>query len=125
MPPDELPTEVMNLYRREREIAEIVFEKGERGVTAKCVQASLSDSLTNAAVRSMLNRLVRKGVIGRTRTDEDVQYVYHPRATCAGSTERAIRQFADDFFGGSLQEVAASVHRLSMRQNGAQLARPD
>jgi len=109
----DVPPEVARLYRREREVAEIVY--GRRSATAKTVQDLLSDELTSAAVRSMLNRLVRKRILARTRTEGSTEYVYHAAISHVSSRERAIREVAEDFFGGSLNEIAASVLRLSRR----------
>jgi len=111
-----MPPEVSKLYRREREVAEAVYVR--RSATAKVVQALLSDQLTSPAVRSMLNRLVRKGILARQRADDGVEYVYYPAINQHASQERAIRQVAEDFFGGSLAEIAASVLRLSRATSG-------
>jgi predicted transcriptional regulator len=107
----DLPAEVLKLYRREREIAEIVYGNGR--ATAKDVQAQLSDPLTNAAIRSMLNRLVRKGILTRSTKEDGVEYLYYPIVTHALSRERALKQLAEDFFGGSLQEAAVVVMNLA------------
>jgi predicted transcriptional regulator len=109
----DIPPEVARLYRREREIAEIVY--GEGAATAKTVQKLLTGELTNAAVRSMLNRLVGKRILGRTRTEGCTEYVYHAAISDVSSRDTAIREVAEDFFGGSLNEIAASVLRLSRR----------
>jgi len=111
----DVPPEVTKLYRREREIAEIVYSR--RSATAKTVQGLLSDELSSAAVRSMLNRLVRKRILGRYRTEGTLEYIYHPAITDSASLSRAVRQVAEDFFGGSLPEIAASVLRLSHRSS--------
>jgi predicted transcriptional regulator len=109
----DLPAEVLKLYRREREIAEIVYANGL--ATANDVQAALSDPLTNAAIRSMLNRLVRKGILSRRPKDDGVEYVYYPVVTHEVSQERALRELAEDFFGGSLEEAAVVVMNLARR----------
>jgi predicted transcriptional regulator len=109
----DFPPEVLKLYRREREIAEIVYASGL--ATAKDVQGLLSDPLTNAAIRSMLNRLVRKGILRRSPKNDGVEYVYCPVVTNAISRERALKQLAEDFFGGSLQDAAVLVTNLARR----------
>jgi len=106
-----VPPEVLRLFRREREVAQLVYS--QRSTTAKEVQARLSDPLTSAAVRSMLNRLVRKGILVRHRNDRSTEYIYRPGISHVASRERAVRQVAEDYFGGSLNEVAASILRLS------------
>lgn len=89
----------------------------QREVTAKRVQSLLSVALTSAAVRSMLNRLVRKGILLRHRNEGSIEYIYRPGITYSASRERAVRQVADEYFGGSLNEVAASILRLSQAQH--------
>jgi len=110
---NELPKEVLNLFRRERELAEIVYHGGP--ATAKDVQARLRDPLSNAATRSMLNRLVRKGVLDRDRGLECVEYTYRPAIDRTKSRERALRQLAEDFFGGSLAEAAAAIANFARK----------
>jgi predicted transcriptional regulator len=114
----DVPPEVGSLYRREREIAEIVYGRGS--ATAKTVQELLSNELTNAAVRSMLNRLVGKRILRRTRPEGSAEYVYSAAISPMGSRNRAIRELAEDFFGGSVNEIAASVLRLA-RQTSDQI----
>ena len=113
MASNSLPPEVRGLYRREREIAEIIYRRGS--ATANEVQAELSDPLTNAAVRSMLCRLVRKGVLGRRPRECGTEYLYYAAINNDLSRERALKQLADDFFGGSLQEAAATLANLARR----------
>lgn len=114
----ELPREILKLFPREREIAETVYALGL--ATAKEVQAQLENPLSNAATRSMLNRLVRKGILGRSRKADSLEYVYTPALNPMISRERALRQLAEDFFGGSLQEAAAAVIGLARRTNPPQ-----
>jgi predicted transcriptional regulator len=111
MPPSVFPPEILRLYRREREVAELVYVR--RQATAKQVQAELSDPLSSPAVRSMLNRLVGKGILTRHRCEGNTEYTYEPAISYVSSRERAVRQLADDYFDGSLAEVAASILRLS------------
>ena len=94
-------------------MAEIVFSGGF--ATARDVQARLTDSLTSAAVRSMLNRLVRKGVLARRSKECAREYVYYAAINNVISRERALKQLADDFFGGSLQDAAATLASLAYR----------
>ena len=61
-----LPPEVQSLCPRMREIATIVYLNGP--ATTRDVQARISDPLTVYGIRTMLNRLVRKGVVTRRRS---------------------------------------------------------
>ena len=122
MKQETFPAEVLKLYRREREIAELVYERGP--ISAKEVQARLSDQLSNAAVRSMLTRLVRKGILARSRKECSAEYLYLPAVTQTSSQERALNQLAEDFFDGSLLEAAAAVVDLALRSGANAQERP-
>jgi predicted transcriptional regulator len=104
------PREVELLYRREREIAAVVYRIGL--ATAADVQAELSRELSNPAVRSMLNRLVAKGILTRTRCGRFGTFVYGPALTPATEREAALRRFADDFYAGSLSSLARAIADL-------------
>lgn len=102
-----VPSQVQELYEREREVATIVYRAGSG--TALSVQAELSDWISNGAIRSMLGRLVRKGILKRTRRGRHGAYVYLPAITTADVRERAIRQLAEDHFNGSLLRATAAM----------------
>ncbi len=106
-----LPLEVERLFPREKEIATLVYSRGL--VTAVDVEQDLSEPICNAAVRSMLNRLVRKGVLSRAKCGRGGAFVYGPGITQAAAREKALRRFADEFFEGSLEGLAKAVARLS------------
>ena len=108
-----LPKEVVQLFRREREIAELVYAHGS--ATAKDIESLVSVPLSNAATRSMLNRLVTKGIVTRQRKEDSLEYVYSPALSTELSREKALEQLAEDFFGGSLPELASAVARLAKR----------
>jgi BlaI family transcriptional regulator, penicillinase repressor len=103
-----LPAEVLQLLPREREVARIVYESG--AATARQVEDSLCVGISNAAVRSMLNRLVAKGILKRTLSYQ--AFVYLPSLTPSESSVRAIEQFAQDYFGGSLIDAAEAMRKL-------------
>jgi predicted transcriptional regulator len=107
---DLFPQEVLRLYRREREIAMIVYDRGL--VTAKDVEAALCHSLSNAAVRSMLDRLVRKEILTQVRCGSRGAFVYGPALTQSAAAENALKQFAGDFYGGSLDSVAEAIAQM-------------
>ena len=108
--PGSLPLEVTRLYRREREIAVLVYERGL--ATASDVQAGLSSELSNPAIRSMLNRLVAKRILTRLKCGRRGTFVYVPALTQATAREMALRQFAQDFYAGSLSSLAGAIAEM-------------
>lgn len=102
------PIEVEQLQWREREVAVIVYRL--RAATANEVCAKLSARLRNASVRSMLNRLVAKGILKRTLSGR--AFVYLPALTSRDSRTLALRRFADDYFAGSVHVAARTMRSL-------------
>lgn len=89
------------LAPREQEVATIVYLN--TGITAKEVELALSADLTNTAVRSMLNRLVDKGILRRRR--EGRKFFYSPALLLPDIQQRALQRVVDEFFGGSLADA--------------------
>jgi predicted transcriptional regulator len=67
----------------------------------------LSAELSNASVRSMLNRLVAKGILKRTLSGN--AFIYLPALTCTDSGALALKRFAEDHFAGSIERAAATM----------------
>ena len=96
------------LARREREVAEIVFARGEASAVDVC--RALSDPISNAAVRSMLTRLEAKGVVRRRK--EGKRFFYAPAAGEA-ARESALKRLSREHFAGSLAALAAAAFDLA------------
>ena len=113
-----LPPQIQLLSWRERQIASIIYREGP--MTAKALQAQLADELSNAAIRSMLVRLCTKGILRRRKRTMEckegarrVAFIYLPALETDDVRQSALRQLAEDYFGGSLLMVAqASIGLL-------------
>lgn len=101
------------LAPREQEVATIVYLN--TGIAAHEVQAALSSEITNAAVRSMLNRLVKKGVL-RRRKDGN-KFFYSPALLLPDIQKRALERVVDDFFGGSVLDTCDRLVSLIRSTN--------
>ena len=98
---DELP-------RREREIFEILCSGSE--FSAADIRARMADAPSHSAVRTMLSRLEKRGLI-RHRA-EDQTYIYSvPKP--AKVRESAMRQFVRTFFQGSAASAATALLGMS------------
>lgn len=97
------------LPRREREIADIVYTQGEASAAEVC--RALPDPLSNAAVRSMLTRLEKKGVLRRRKQGN--RHFYAPAAADQAAREAMLRRVSREHFGGSLARMAAAVIELA------------
>jgi predicted transcriptional regulator len=94
---------------REQEIAAIVYL--HTNVTAKDLEAALSNAITNSAIRCMLGRLVAKGVL-RRRKGQGKTFVYSPALLLPDIQERALERVAEDYFGGSLSQASLRLFAL-------------
>lgn len=108
-----LPLAVQQLASREREIATIVHIHG--AATAKEVEAELRPPLSNSAVRVMLSRLVEKGILtrcGGRKGGGSREAIYLPAGSAGKLRQRALKELSDQYFDGSLLDVAATALRI-------------
>ena len=92
------------LTRRERQIMDALFARGE--ATVKQLIEDLPDPPTPMAVRRMLQILEEKGHLKRRESGREV--VYQPRETRAKAGRSAFQRVLETFFGGSLEDALAS-----------------
>src|SRR3954464_7012354 len=94
----------VNLSRRERQILEIVYARGE--ATAAQVVADMFDAPTKTAVRTLMRILEEKGHL--THREEGQSYVYRPSRARTPAGQAALRQVVRTFFGGSMRAALAA-----------------
>lgn len=99
---------------REREVAEIVYASGE--ASAQDICRALPDRLSNAAIRSMLQRIEAKGVVRRRRDGR--KFLYSAVLPDRTSREAALRRIARDYFDGSLIRVARMLEVIMEEEAG-------
>jgi len=100
------------LSRRERQIMEIVYRRGE--ASAAEILADLPDPPTYSAVRGLLRVLVEKQHL-RHRADGP-RYVYMPIVTRERARTKAVADLLDTFFDGSAAQAAAALLGSSRRK---------
>lgn len=103
-----LPLQKKPLPPREAQIAAIVYERGE--ASARDVCTALGAGLSNAAVRSMLRRLIAKQVVRRRLCGH--RYFYAPAETGRPDAREALRKVVQDHFGGCFARAKAELARL-------------
>lgn len=64
---------------------------------------AMSVPISNAAIRSMLTRLVCKGVLRRRKSDG--KFFYSPAILLPNIQDRALEKVVDDYFAGSLADA--------------------
>ena len=93
------------LSRRERQIMDAIFNKGE--ATAAEVVESMPDAPSYSAVRALLRILEEKGHL--KHREEGPRYVYLPTEQRDKASRSALQQVLHTFFEGSLASAVAAL----------------
>lgn len=94
-----------SLPPREREIVDVLYERGAATVTE--IGEALSDALSGSAIRAMLKRLEAKGFVVREASERG--FVYAPRVSDKTARKSALSQVVRVFFNGSATSAAAAL----------------
>ena len=100
------------LSRRERQIMEIVYRKGN--ATAADVHDEMPDRPSYSAVRALLRVLEEKGQL-RHRQDGP-RYVYSPTVPRDRARKSALQRVVGTFFAGSVTDAVAALLDLESAQ---------
>ncbi|HWB03807.1 MAG TPA: BlaI/MecI/CopY family transcriptional regulator [Verrucomicrobiales bacterium] len=103
-------SDTSKLTRRERQIMDVIFARGE--ATVNQIAVALPDPPTPMAVRRMMHILEEKGHLIRREQGREV--VYAPKLSRETAGRSAFEKVLETFFGGSLEE-ALSAHLLSRK----------
>ena len=94
----------LTVSRRERQILEIVYARGE--ATAAQVVQDMPDAPSKTAVRTLMRILEEKGHLRHRQ--EGMSYIYQPSRARKPAGQSALRQVLRTFFDGSIQEALAA-----------------
>jgi len=94
-----------DLSRRERQIMEIIYARGQASATE--VLEGLADPPSYSAVRALLRVLEGKGHVRHVR--EGARYVYQPTQPRSRAARSALAQVVQTFFGGSVEQTVATL----------------
>ena len=107
--PKESPENPTALSRRERQVMDILYRRGEATVAE--VMTDLPDPPTYSAVRSILRILMEKDLI--THREDGPRYVYLPAVNTDRARDDALKHVIRTFFDGSAEQAVAAVLRMS------------
>jgi predicted transcriptional regulator len=99
----------MQLGRRERQIMDVVYRRGQASVSE--VRGDLPDPPSYSAVRAMLGLLEDKGYLRHRQ--QGLKYVYLPAEDTSKVRSSALEHMVETFFGGSPELAVAAL--LEMR----------
>ena len=94
---------------RERQIVDILYERGALAVADIC--DALPDQLSGSAVRAMLKRLEDKGFV--QRSDSERGYLYSPVVSETAAKKSALSEIVRVFFNGSPASAASALLGMS------------
>lgn len=97
------------LSRRERQIMEILFQRGK--ASAAEVRESMADAPSYSAVRAMLRILEDKGHVKHQA--EGLKYVYVPSVARDKANRSAMKHLMETFFNDSPERVVAALLDVS------------
>jgi BlaI family penicillinase repressor len=100
-----MPAESQHLSRRERQIMDIIYTRGE--ASAADVNADLPDSPSYSTVRTLLRILEEKGHL--KHREDGQRFVYAPTRTRAAESKSALKRVVMTFFEGSLADAVAAL----------------
>ena len=102
---------------RERQIVDLLYERGSMAVAEIC--DALPDRLSGSAVRAMLQRLERKGYV--QREDSDRGFLYTPAVADSVARKSALSEVVRVFFNGSAAGAATALLGMSERLDADEL----
>jgi BlaI family penicillinase repressor len=99
----------MQLGRRERQIMDVVYRRGQASVAE--VRGDLPDPPSYSAVRGMLGLLEDKGYLRHRQ--QGLKYVYLPADDASEVRDSALQHMVRTFFGGSPERAVAALLEMS------------
>jgi predicted transcriptional regulator len=103
---------------RERQIVDLLYERGEMAVAEVC--EALPDQPSGSAVRTMLKRLEDKGYVHRHESDRG--FLYTPAVAENLARKSALSEVVRVFFNGSAAGAATALLGMSDRLQPNDLA---
>ena len=94
---------------RERQIVDILYERGALAVADIC--EALPVQLSGSAVRAMLKRLEDKGYVSRTESERG--FLYSPTLSDTVAKKSALSEIVRVFFNGSPASAASALLGMS------------
>jgi predicted transcriptional regulator len=102
---------------RERQIVDILYERGPVAVADIC--EALPDQLSGSAVRAMLKRLEDKGYVQRSESERG--FLYSPAVSDTVAKKSALSEIVRVFFNGSPASAASALLGMSNKLDNDQL----
>ena len=109
-----LPSVVRMLAPRMRQIASVVYRSG--GATLKEIHDQVGEDLTVYGLRTLLNRMVKRGIVVRRSSGRHREILYLPAILTEAVRVAALERLIDDSFDGSPEEALGVAMQLMCRR---------
>lgn len=96
---------IHNLSRRERQIMDVLFERGK--ASAQEVREAIPDAPSYSAVRALIAKLVDKG--HAKYIQEGAKYIYLPNHDMESARDGALKRLVSTFFSGSVTDAVTGL----------------
>jgi len=97
------------LSRRERQIMDVVYAKGQASVAD--VHQAMEDRPSYSSVRTLMRILEEKGHL--KHREEGLKYIYFPTRSRDQASRSATKRLLRTFFGGSAEQAVAALIEVS------------
>ncbi|MYA17951.1 MAG: BlaI/MecI/CopY family transcriptional regulator [Gammaproteobacteria bacterium] len=109
----------VHLTRRERQIMDVLYERGEASVGE--VHGALPDAPSYSAVRALMRKLLDKG--HASYRAEGTRYVYRPVLAPTRARRSALDRVVNTFYGGSAADAVVGLLGAKSELTPEELAR--
>jgi len=100
---------LVGLSRRERQIMEILYQRGK--ASASEIREAMEDAPSYSAVRAVLRVLEEKGHVKHQA--EELKYVYIPTVNRDKAKRSAVKHLLETFFNDSPKQIVAALLDIS------------
>lgn len=107
---DGLPSQVLALGPRMREISTIIYRTG--GATVRDIQQVIEDPITVYGIRTLLIRLTKRGIVKCRPSGKHTELLYLPAILTDRVKQDALDNFIDRHFDGSYFDALQVALRL-------------
>ena len=107
-----MPAKFESLGERQRELIRIIYARG--GATVREIHARIPDPPPSpCGIRTLLNRMVRKGLLRTRPSGRHSELLYLPIVNSADASLSAFDRIAKEHFRGSKYRAADALERLA------------
>ena len=115
-----MPVDLERMGVRQQGMLRVIFASG--GATVREIHSRIPDPPESVCgIRTLLNRLVRKGVLKTRPAGRHSEVLYLPADTWSDLQRRAFERIAEEHFGGSVSHAIHELMRLAANETGQRL----